>query len=226
MGARILVIDDEIEIRRLLKVGTTAHGFDFYEASGGEEGWQKAAMVRPDAIILDMGLPDYDGLTVIRKIREWSSVPIIMVSVREQEYDKVAALDLGADDYLTKPFSMAELLARIRVALRHHGTTGEEPILKVADLEMDLIQRKVTLRDNEIKLTPTEYELLRYMMSNPGKVLTHRQLLTRVWGLEYQEESQYLRIYISQLRKKIEADPNRPVYIITEPAVGYRLVSS
>ncbi len=224
MGARILVIDDENEIRRLLEIGFKAHGFGFFEAASGEAGLKQAVMIKPDLIVLDMGLPDMDGLTVIERVREWSSVPIIILSVREHESDKVKALDNGADDYLTKPFGMAELLARVRVALRHQGGQKEEPVLAAGELEMDLVQRRVIIRGSEIKLTPTEYELLKILMINSGKVLTHRQLLGQVWGAERQEENQYLRIYISQLRRKIEVDPNRPRYILTEPGIGYRLI--
>lgn len=222
-GARILVIDDENEIRRLLKVGLNAHGYEIYEAANGEEGIAVAALSKPDLIVLDMGLPDIDGIGVVDRIREWSTVPIIVLSVRESETDKVKALDRGADDYVTKPFSMAELLARIRVAMRHQGNVKDEPVLVAGALEMDLLLRRVCLRGEEIKLTPTEYELLRCLMTHPGRVLTHRQLLRKVWGAEREEENQYLRIYISQLRKKIETDPNQPEYILTEPGVGYRL---
>ena len=223
MGARILVIDDEVEIRRLLKVGLTAHGYDFAEASTAGEGIYQAAADRPDVVILDMGLPDQEGFEVLRRIREWSQVPVIILSVRGQDQDKVRALDIGADDYLTKPFSMGELMARIRVALRHQGNRKDEPVIQVGDLYMDLSRRNVKVEGNEIHLTPIEYDLLKMLISNAGKVVTHRQLIQAIWGSEAQENYQYLRIYISQLRKKIEKDPNQPLLILTEPGIGYRL---
>lgn len=225
MGAKILVIDDEVEIRRLLKVGLTAHGYDFLEATNGRDGIYQAAVARPDIIILDMGLPDLEGLAVVSQIREWSQIPIIILSVREQDNVKVNALDLGADDYLTKPFSMSELMARIRVAMRHQGTLKDEPVIQIADLWIDLSRRQVKVAGTEIHLTPTEYDLLKILISNAGKVVTHRHILTSIWGNNGQENAQYLRIYISQLRKKIERDPNQPKYILTEPGVGYRLAA-
>lgn len=221
-GAKILVIDDEIEIRRLLKVGLTAHGYVFMEAANAKEGIYQAALTRPDIIILDMGLPDLEGFAVVKTIREWSQVPIIILSVRGQDADKVNALDLGADDYLTKPFSMTELMARVRVALRHLGNIKDEPVVQIADLWIDLSRRLVRVAGTEIHLTPTEYDLLKLLVANAGKVVTHQYLLTSIWGNNGQECSQYLRIYISQLRKKIEKDPNQPRYILTEPGVGYR----
>jgi len=223
MGAKILVIDDEVEIRRLLKVGLTAHGYDFLEASNGRDGVYQAAVSRPDIVILDMGLPDLEGLAVVSQIREWSQIPIIILSVRGQDSDKVNALDLGADDYLTKPFSMSELLARVRVAIRHQGNLKDEPVIQIADLWIDLSRRQVKVTGADIHLTPTEYDLLKILVSNAGKVVTHRHMLTTIWGNSGQENAQYLRIYISQLRKKIEKDPNQPKYILTEPGVGYRL---
>ena len=225
MGAKILVIDDEIEIRRLLKVGLAAYGYDFAEAATGKEGINQAAIIRPDIIILDMGLPDLDGLEVVRQIREWSQIPIIILSVRGQELDKVKALDLGADDYLTKPFSVSELMARIRVALRHQADLKDEPIVNLGDLYIDLARRIVKVAGTEVHLTPTEYDLLKILVSHPGKVVTHRHLITGIWGAYDQEHSQYLRIYISQLRKKIELDPNQPKFILTEPGIGYRLTA-
>jgi two-component system, OmpR family, KDP operon response regulator KdpE len=225
MGAKILVIDDEIEIRRLLKVGLAAYGYDFAEAATGQEGINQAAIIRPDIIILDMGLPDLDGLEVVRQIREWSQIPIIILSVRGQDQDKVKALDLGADDYLTKPFSVSELMARIRVALRHQADLKDEPIINLGDLYIDLARRIVKVAGTEVHLTPTEYDLLKILVSHPGKVVTHRHLITGIWGAYDQEHSQYLRIYISQLRKKIELDPNQPKFILTEPGIGYRLTT-
>lgn len=221
-GAKILVIDDEVEIRKLLKVGLTAHGYVFLEAASGKDGLYQTAVTRPDVIILDMGLPDLEGPEVIKQIREWSKIPIIILSVRGHDQDKVNALDVGADDYLTKPFSMTELLARIRVALRHQGNLKDEPTIQSADLSIDLARRHVELGGTEIHLTPTEYDLLRILVSHAGKVVTHGFLLTNIWGNTGQECAQYLRIYISQLRKKIEKDPNQPRFILTEPGVGYR----
>jgi two-component system KDP operon response regulator KdpE len=223
-GARILIIDDEKQIRRLLKVALTGHGYELEEAVSGQDGLNKAAVFRPDLVILDLGLPDLDGLEVLRRLREWSKTPVIILSVREQENDKINALDNGADDYVTKPFGMGELLARIRAALRHAAGLGNEPVLNFDDLKIDVAQRRVSVDGNEIKLTPTEYELLRNLAVYSGKVLTHRQLLRAVWGPSYENDTQYLRVYIAQLRRKIENDPSRPRHIITEPGVGYRLL--
>jgi len=224
-GARVLIIDDEPPIRRLLKVALTAHGYDPVEATSGQEGLQQAAFLHPDLIILDLGLPDLDGLEVIKSLREWSQVPVIILTVREHEQDKIAVLDVGADDYVTKPFSMGELLARMRVALRHAAQKEDEPVLHLGDLTVDLARRLVTVAGREVKLTPTEYEILKHLAVNAGRVLTHRQLLRTIWGPEYQDETHYLRVYIGQLRRKLEPDPARPRYIITEPGVGYRLVA-
>ncbi len=223
MGAKILIIDDEIEIRRLLKVGLAAHGFDFIEAANAQEGIYQAVTFRPDVIVLDMGLPDLNGQEVLRQIREWSQVPVIVLSVRGQEKDKVSALDVGADDYLTKPFSVSELMARIRVALRHQGSRRDEPVIEVDNLFIDLSRRLVRVSGTEVHLTPIEYDLLKILAANAGKVITHQQLINNIWGNEGEEHSQYLRIYISQLRKKIEKDPSQPNLILTEPGIGYRL---
>ncbi len=223
-GARVLIIDDENPIRRLLKVALEAHGYEVAGAASGQQGLQQAALLHPDLVILDLGLPDLDGLEVIKRLREWSRVPIIILSVREQEDDKIKALDAGADDYVTKPFGMGELLARMRAALRHAAQNGDEPVLTVGGLTVDLARRLVTVEGREVKLTPTEYELLKNLALNAGRVMTHRQLLRTIWGPGYQEETHYLRVYIGQLRRKIEPDPTRPRYIITEPGVGYRLV--
>jgi two-component system KDP operon response regulator KdpE len=223
-GARILVVDDERQIRRLLKVALTGHGYEVLEAAGGQEGLQLAVAQRPDLIILDLGLSDTDGLEVLRRLREWSAVPVIILSVQEQESDKIAALDSGADDYVTKPFGMGELLARIRVALRHRAGIKNEPVLKFEDLVIDLARRRVTVKGEEIRLTPTEYELLKNLSLHAGKVLTHRHLLRVVWGPGSESDTHYLRVYIGQLRRKIESDPSRPRHIITEPGVGYRLL--
>jgi two-component system KDP operon response regulator KdpE len=224
-GTRILAVDDEKQIRRMLKAALEGYGYDIAEAASGHDGLNQAAIFHPDLIILDLGLPDIDGIDVIKRLREWTQVPIIILSVREHEDDKIKALDAGADDYVTKPFSMGELLARIRVALRHAAKTGDEPILIFGELTVDMAHRNVMLRGEEIKLTPTEYEILKYLAMQADRVITHRQLLRAIWGPNYQEQTHYLRIYIGQLRHKIETDPSQPTYIITEPGVGYRLVS-
>ncbi len=223
IGFRVLVVDDERPIRRYLHAALNAHGYVIYEAINGQEALSLAAAERPDLIILDLGLPDMDGVEVTRQIREWSPIPIIILSVREQERDKVNALDAGADDYLTKPFSTAELMARLRVALRRTTMSGAEPVFKFGDLEVNLSRRLVTVKGQEISLTPTEYDLLRVLIQNPGKVLTHRHLLQKVWGNAYETEAHLLRVNMSNLRRKIEPDPTRPRFIITEPGVGYRL---
>ena len=223
-GARILVIDDEKQIRRMLKTALTGFGYDISEASSGQEGLNQTSIFHPDLIVLDLGLPDFDGVEVVRRLREWTQIPIIILSVREQESDKIRALDAGADDYITKPFGMGELLARIRVALRHAAKTEDEPVLTFGELTVDLAHRRVTLKGDEVKLTPTEYEILKHLAGHAGKVVTHGQLLKTIWGPNCQEETHYLRIYIGQLRRKIEADPSQPSYILTESGVGYRLV--
>ncbi|KRE51025.1 response regulator [Paenibacillus sp. Soil724D2] len=222
-GAKILIIDDEPQIRKLLRVTLTAHGFEAAEASTGQEGLLQATMVRPDLIVLDLGLPDMTGMEVLAHIREWSQVPIIILTAQDQEQDKVAALDRGADDYVTKPFGMGEFMARMRVALRHIAKTQDEPVLKLGHLVIDLSQRSVELNDEKLKLTPTEYDLLKVLTLNAGRVMTHKQLLKQVWGgQQYESDSQYLRVYVGHLRKKIEEDPTRPKYILTEPGIGYR----
>jgi two-component system, OmpR family, KDP operon response regulator KdpE len=222
-GLRILVVDDERAIRRYLRAALTAQGYSIIEAGTGDEALRAAALEHPDVVILDLGLPDLDGVEVTRQIREWSTLPIIILSVREQDHDKIAALDAGADDYLTKPFSTGELLARIRVALRRLARPEDEPVIQVRQLKIDLARRLVTVEDSEIALTPTEYDLLRLMALNSGKVLTHRQLLQKVWGHAYEEELHLLRVNISNLRRKIEPNPTRPTFILTEAGVGYRL---
>ena len=225
MGARILVVDDEPQIRRLLKATLAARGYEVALAEDGQEALDVAASWRPEVILLDLGLPKIDGLEVCRQVREWSLAPIIVLTVRDSEEDKVKALDLGADDYLTKPFGTDELLARIRVALRHAArpASPEAPLLRFGDLAIDLARRRVTLDDQEIHLTPREYDLLRALASQAGKVLTHRMLLRAVWGGAYEQDVATLRVFITQLRRKIEPDPARPTYILTEPGVGYRL---
>jgi len=224
-GARILIIDDEPQIRRLLKVALTAHGYEIDECKTGQEGINRASIFNPDLILLDLGLPDIDGKAVVVAIREWSKVPILILTARDQENEKIEALDVGADDYVTKPFSMGELLARLRVALRHAVTADNAPIITCGDLVIDLVGRHVMKGDKEIKLTPTEYEILKVLAQNIGKVLTHKYLLKAVWGTAYNEDTHYIRVYIGQLRRKVESNPAQPQYIITESGVGYRLMT-
>jgi two-component system KDP operon response regulator KdpE len=221
---RVLVVDDEPQIRRLLRVSLAAQGYHLIEASSGEQALTRAATEYPDLVILDLGLPDMDGQEVVRRLREWTEVPIIVLSVRDREKDKVLAFDEGADDYVTKPFGMSELMARMRAALRHRlQTETKDPVFRTEDLVVDLGKRVVTVASREVKLTPKQYDLLRVLVTHAGRVLTHQQLLRQVWGPGYSEETQYLRVYIGQLRQKIEPDPARPSYILTEPGVGYRL---
>jgi two-component system KDP operon response regulator KdpE len=220
---RILVIDDEAAIRRFLHAALSSEEFYLHEAESGREGLAAATTFRPDVILLDLGLPDMDGIDVIQRLREWSNVPVIILSVRDQEDDKVAALDAGADDYLTKPFGVGELLARIRASLRRTLKHMDEPVFKSDELVVDLTMRHVSANGMEVQLTPTEYDLLRLLITHAGKVLTHSQILKQIWGTAYQEQSQVLRVTISNLRKKIERDPSRPRHITTEPGVGYRL---
>jgi len=220
---RILVVDDEASIRRYLRAALSAQGFTVYEAANGQEALNAVITNRPDIIILDLGLPDIGGIEVTRQLREWSQTPIIILSVREAEQDKIAALDAGADDYLTKPFGTGELMARMRVVMRRQASKTDEPILQVDELQMDLSRRVVTVKGGEISLTPTEYDILRLLMLNAGKVMTHHQLLRQVWGTTYESEMHILRVNISNLRRKIEPDPARPHYLVTEPGVGYRL---
>ncbi|WP_241243593.1 response regulator [Caldicellulosiruptor changbaiensis] len=223
-NVKVLVIDDEAQIRNLLRMALSGYGYEVKEAANGKEGLNFALTFKPDIIILDLGLPDADGIEVIKKLREWSSTPIIVLSVREQENDKIMALDSGADDYVTKPFGMGELLARIRTALRHRTMVTPQMSIELDDLKIDLATRKIMVGEKEVKLTPTEYEILKILALNAGKVVTHKQLLKEVWGPMYENEVHYLRIYIAQIRKKIEADPSRPRHLITEPGVGYRLI--
>jgi two-component system, OmpR family, KDP operon response regulator KdpE len=220
---RVLIVDDERAIRRYLRTALEAQGYVVFEAVNGMEALGSATAVRPDLIILDLGLPDIDGVEVTRRIREWTQVPIIILSVRDQEQDKIEALDVGADDYLTKPFSTGELMARMRVVTRRALHVADEPTLQVDQLLVDMSHHRVTLAGVEISLTPTEYDLLRLLIQNRGKVLTHRQILRQVWGPTYEAETHLLRVNISNLRRKIEPDLARPSYILTEPGVGYRL---
>ena len=220
---RILVIDDELAIRRFLHTVLSSEEFFLHEAENGNAGLAAAAAFRPDVILLDLGLPDLDGIEVITRIREWSQVPIIVLSVRDREDDKVGALDAGADDYLTKPFGVGELLARIRAALRRTLQEIPEPLFISNDLQVDLGSRRVTVNGVDLQLTPTEYDILRLLVSHAGKVMTHTQILKQIWGIAYLEQPHVLRVNISNLRRKLEFDPSRPQHIITEPGVGYRL---
>lgn len=222
-GAHVLVVDDEPQIRRFLRASLTGHDFQVTEAATGQDALQQVVTAKPDLMILDLGLPDMDGLDVLRRVREWSNLPIVILSVREREQDKIAALDAGADDYLTKPFGVGELLARLRTALRHAMPGEPEPTFQTGELKVDLARRQVYVAQREIKLTPTEYEILKYLVAHAGKVVTHQQLLRQVWGPAYTNEPHYVRVYVGQLRHKIESDPAQPRYILTEPGVGYRL---
>ncbi|MCO7125314.1 response regulator [Sporolactobacillus shoreicorticis] len=223
--SRLLIIDDEAQIRKLLSVALHAHHFETLEASNGEEGILMASTDHPDLIVLDLGLPDGSGINVLKLIREWSEVPIIILTVKEREEDKILALESGADDYVTKPFGMGELIARIRVALRHTAKAEEKSVLDFGRLLIDLSRRVVLVNGNPIKFTPTEYELLRLLATHAGRVMTHRQLLKQVWGGQMiNTDSNYLRVYIGHIRKKIEVTPTQPKMILTEPGVGYRFV--
>ena len=222
----VLLIEDEPQMRRFLRTALAANDYRLVEAVTAKEGLAHAAARNPDVILLDLGLPDRDGLEVARELREWSGTPIIVLSARGREEDKVKALDLGADDYLTKPFGVDELLARIRVALRHSSVApgaSPEPVFEAGDLRVDRSARGVWRAGQEVHLTPTEYKLLATLVRHAGKVLTHRQLLKEVWGANYASQSHYVRVYMAQLRQKIEADPSRPRLLLTEPGVGYRL---
>lgn len=219
--SRLLIVDDELSIRRFLQT-ILEDEFHLHLAEGGHAALAAAAATKPDLILLDLGLPDLDGIEVIRRLREWSPVPIIVLSVRERETDKVAALDAGADDYLTKPFGVSELKARIRAALRRTLQQASQPVVTSGDLVVDLNERRVICRGEPVALTPTEYDILRLLVSHLGKVLTHRQILQQVWGAAYLEQPHVLRVNISNLRRKLETDPAHPQHIITEPGVGYR----
>ncbi len=223
----VLVIEDELPIRRFLRPAIEAAGWRLLEAETGARGILEASQSRPDAVILDLGLPDMDGLEVIRRIREWSALPIVILSARDQEQEKVAALDAGADDYIQKPFGVGELMARLRVALRHQAALAQpETItpLVAGEIVIDLVRRQVTRQGQPVHLTPIEYKLLTVLASHAGLVLTHRQLLKEVWGPGHAEESHYLRMFVRQLRQKLEENPARPQYLLTETGVGYRLV--
>jgi len=225
----VLIVDDETPIRRFLRLSLAGEGYRVIEAGTAAEALEMIAGQRPDVVILDLGLPDRDGLDLTREVREWSGVPIVVLSAREKENDKVAALEAGADDYLTKPFGTGELIARLRVALRHAALAevpAGEAVFATGELKVDLARRLVFVGEREVRLTPIEYRLLAVLVKHAGKVLTHRQLLHEVWGPEYGDENHYVRVYVAQLRRKLEADPARPRYLRTEPGVGYRLVSA
>jgi two-component system, OmpR family, KDP operon response regulator KdpE len=227
-GPTVVVIEDEPQIRRFLRAALVSQGYRFHEAATGRDGLAEAATRQPDVIILDLGLPDLDGLEIIRRVREWTTVPIIVLSARDQEGDKIKALDLGADDYVSKPFGVGELLARMRAALRHAAIASQqrvEPIFTLGALQVDLMRRRVMVGGSEVHLTPIEYKLLTTLVRHAGNVLTHRQLLKEVWGPSYEDQAHYLRVFMLQLRRKLEADPARPLYLRTEPGVGYRLAA-
>ncbi len=222
----ILVIEDDPPIQKFLRVTLESQGYRIVEAETGKSGLVQAATCQPDIVVLDLGLPDMEGLDLLKELRQWSKTPVIVVSARGKEQDKVAALDAGADDYLTKPFSVGELLARVRVSLRHSAATNAErgePVFTTGELRVDLLHRQVFVGEHEVHLTPNEFRLLVAMVKHAGMVLTHRQLLHEVWGPGSGNESHYLRVYMNQLRQKLEPDPSRPRYLLTEPGVGYRL---
>ena len=222
----VVLIEDEPQIRRFLRATLGTQGYRLFEATSGEDGLIEAASRQPDVVIVDLGLPDMDGLDVIRRLREWTRVPIIVLSARGQERDKVAALDAGADDYVSKPFAVGELLARLRVALRHAAAADSgEPTFTVGGLRVDQLKRRVQVDGEEIHLTPIEYRLLTTLVRHAGRVLSQRHLLKEVWGPTHTEQAHYLRVYMAQLRRKLEADPARPRYLLTEPGVGYRLAA-
>jgi two-component system KDP operon response regulator KdpE len=224
----VLVIEDEVAIQRFLRVSLTGNGYQVVESETGKDGLLQAASRQPDLVILDLGLPDMDGIEVVKQLRQWSAVPVIIVSARGKEQDKIVALDAGADDYLTKPFSVGELMARVRVALRHAAVANAEtgdPVFTCLELKVDLLHRRVTVGERQVHLTPNEFKLLATLVKHAGMVMTHRQLLKEVWGPGSGNETHYLRVYMNQLRQKLESDPARPKYLLTEPAVGYRLAS-
>ncbi|HLL26890.1 MAG TPA: winged helix-turn-helix domain-containing protein [Xanthobacteraceae bacterium] len=221
---RVLVIDDEAAILRFLKPALEANGYEFVTAGTAAEGMRRIAADAPDIVVLDLGLPDGDGKEVIRRAREWSDVPIVVLSARDRETEKIEALDLGADDFVNKPFGVGELMARLRAALRHRMQSHDEtPNLRVGDFEIDIARHRIMRGKEEVRLTPKEFELLSFLARHAGKVVTHKQILTAVWGPAHTEDTQYLRVYIGQLRQKIEPDPEDPTVVITEPGIGYRI---
>jgi two-component system KDP operon response regulator KdpE len=224
----ILIVDDEAQMRTFVRLALSSHGYRTLEVENGTSGLQQAAAHTPDLVLLDLGLPDVDGVEVVRRLREWSAAPVLIISARGQESQKVEALDAGADDYLTKPFGSAELLARIRVALRHAARSTQDPLTSVTtvgNIKVDFAKRLVFLGASEVHLTPNEYKLLSVLLRHPNKVLTHKQLLDQVWGPGHANQMQYLRVFMAQLRRKLEHNPARPVHLLTEPGVGYRLKS-
>jgi two-component system KDP operon response regulator KdpE len=221
-----LVIDDEVQIRRLMRLTLESEGYIVYEATSGQEGLTATVYRRPDVIVLDLGLPDMEGVEVLRRLREWSTIPVLILSVRQDVEEKVAALDRGADDYLTKPFHADELAARLRAIRRHSPVEPENPFYRSGGFHIDFLSRKTVRDGREIHLTATEYALLRILAQNEGKVVTHSQLLRAVWGPTAEEQSQYLRVYVNHLRKKIESDPTQPRLIMTEPGIGYRMAEA
>ena len=223
---RILVVDDEVQIRRALDINLRAHGYEVALAATGEEALTEAAAVVPDLVLLDLGLPGLDGVDVIRGLRGWTSIPIIVLSARDGDISKVAALDAGADDYVTKPFSITELLARLRASLRRHHPAPEEPVIETADFVVDVANRRVLRDGDTVHLTPTEWEIVERLIRNPGRLVTQRQLLQDVWGPQYESETNYLRVHLAAVRRKLEPDPGQPRYFITEPGIGYRFEPS
>jgi len=224
----VVLIEDEPQIRRFLRATLTGQGYRLFEATTGADGLVEVGSRQPDVVIVDLGLPDIDGIDVIRRLREWTDVPIIVLSARGQERDKVTALDVGADDYVSKPFGAGELLARIRVALRHTAGAsheGDDAAFQVGELRLDLLRRQVFVGDREVRLTPIEYKLLATLVRHAGKVVTHAQLLRDVWGPTHIDQAHYVRVYLAHLRHKLEAEPARPRYLLTEPGVGYRLAT-
>ena len=221
---RILVVDDEPQIRKALSVNLGARGYDVDLAATGEDGLARAAAHHPDLVLLDLGLPGIDGTEVVRGLRGWTTVPIIVLSVRDSEADKVRALDAGADDYVTKPFGMNELLARLRAALRRHTPVPEEAVVTTGDFALDLANRSASRGDGTVHLTPTEWAIVEVLVRHPGRLVTQRQLLQQVWGPQYERETNYLRVHLAAIRKKLEPEPGRPRYFTTEPGIGYRFV--
>jgi two-component system, OmpR family, KDP operon response regulator KdpE len=224
--SRILVVDDEAQIARALDINLRAHGYQVGVAASGEEALTSAAANVPDLVLLDLGLPGLDGLDVIRGLRGWTSVPIIVLSARDGDPSKVAALDAGADDYVTKPFSMSELLARVRASLRRHQPSSDEPILTTTGFAIDFVARRVTREGQVVHLTPTEWSIVEHLTRSPGRLITQRQLLQRVWGPQYENETNYLRVHLAAIRRKLEPDPGQPKHFITEPGIGYRFEAS
>jgi two-component system KDP operon response regulator KdpE len=223
---RILIVDDETQIRRALDINLRAHGYEVTLVATGEEALKEAAASVPDLVLLDLGLPGLEGVDVIRGLRGWTSIPIIVLSARHADASKVAALDAGADDYVTKPFSINELLARLRASLRRHQPTPEEPLVKTPDFAIDMVNKRVTRSDKSVHLTPTEWQIVERLVRNPGRLVTQRQLLQDVWGPQYESETNYLRVHLAAIRRKLEPDPAQPLYFITETGIGYRFEPS